>query len=1585
MDSSGESEVDELEKELEVNQELNGLKEYQALTTLYEYYYRNMAVADSTRRHGTDGPEGGFARLLTEEEEAFLLQAIAYLREYMLLEEAYQHPLPKGKESPNQYTWDELVTLMETVEAKMMAEVNFNATIEEIVALQQMAVDAIEKVTTDLDTLAQKMAAFGVRVIHCDRDLLSNEPSVSTPSKVVDDHIHTYLERSALRDNDWYPEGADPLREGEEDERMWEKKVDDQDYSYEFLCPDDTVSGPRWSYAVRKAINDVDSNMYFSRAHVWSIQQLEELRVDTLQHYYLFVRGSQFKASVADADLDTVAADAVDVLRKRARDMDDEGERFGLHDEWVPCYHAAVRRALIRKPSSPLDQKDEAAAHWRHQSDATEYWRRRYDEEITSREGPANDLFAWRLAVLHLRMLRRMNKSIDAARVDRNVPITDGFDMPSLVQNVAHMIKYRRCVKWAKSIYKTTGLGSLHDQYRGKLLNREFAHAHQDESSTELGVARRMIRQAHVHDWNTHLSKYYADASTHIAKFKWEFNQNTKQMENHTDPKDSSTYRIYKPEAYYTNPPMAPIMCAAPPRMGKSALSLLMGSFAIKMGGSVYIGVAPNKHLPNEAMNAKINALRWREQGMPDESYEVYSEDVNVDITRANHKLYELGSSMVAWVLHIRDEAQSVIKQEDKIKGYTNQLTPVFYGLNMCVSATLLPVCMHVGLTGSAASVHDLLSTFMIRDWCRSDPNDSISRTALEKCVVKQPWSFPIGPDVLVPSKGFFPTVYPDDMDDRNDGWYKEFYTEGGAIERLTNYYGTWFHLQEYRNGEIYLETTDYMLIDDSLEHSIGRLNQMKPKKKQNDDSEKYQLEKAYSKYLQIFNEDNRQYFNENRGIWQLNGPKRVVNAPIESLTRDAVWTIQHARDWMDELPQKNLSNTGLLYPMLVTATSNKVQYKNGRLEWAILLCKIAWLRMHKDYVRGIIKRDTKPDELAKRYGLTVLVYTGYTSDRKVYEYLVAKPEDIDIRTDSRLIAITFDPCLPENRFENHQMTAKNSDGSNAYVTGTLLPNVFVPLLDAQAYSDYILELETDPALSAEDFLLGKGQGSQATGQGGKRLRNNLYRFDATRCYKRGLPTPQNDPLPYPQGGDYGNVEPYAQPPDIGADAGDAEPMQLVNQEWDDAWSNGPIDPEPRGQALPPGDNFRSRDDEVIDCVPDANDPFQDDPPPLTDLNGIALRLCLTGFKNAQEAVRTSLLSCNIVKVAAVGYQMFEAGLTLQSTFTSTNDAGVQQTHMFVPKYMSVAVPSEDFEYDDGARVNRAPELSSLYQLIGRGFVDMKKTVLPGNWKLNLLSQRNTRKLCKLYGDTELLFSQIGNESIEGRKLTLGTALGQMRWRDDIIDCRIKRAEMDKSTADTGSPYLSTLLCIVDDHTRPFRNLRYCLSGKKGHWAGPHSLSELTPDDLLEEGSAMAHAEVDVALQRMVDPYEADAAARSDPILGFLGARATLLQRPLLGDLVLDENLELQRHERVMSHGINVGTQVEQIDEQQAYMAGYKAKEEEKEAQEERAKTVPHPCADDDEEGAGAQPPDEDGNQQPVQGIQLVAELSDYSSESDSP
>ena len=85
---------------------------------------------------------------------------------------------------------------------------------------------------------------------------------------------------------------------------------------------------------------------------------------------------------------------------------------------------------------------------------------------------------------------------------------------------------------------------------------------------------------------------------------------------------------------------------------------------------------------------------------------------------------------------------------------------------------------------------------------------------------------------------------------------------------------------------------------------------------------------------------------------------------------------------------------------------------------------------------------------------------------------------------------------------------------------------------------------------------------------------------------------------------------------------------------------------------------------------------------------------------------------------------------------------------------------------------SKGRNLSELYQMIGRGFARMRGVPLPSNWRLDLLASKGTRKLCRLYGNAELLLSQICNESVEGRKMTLGTVLGSIGDADSGLEYR---------------------------------------------------------------------------------------------------------------------------------------------------------------------------------------------------------------------
>ena len=64
-----------------------------------------------------------------------------------------------------------------------------------------------------------------------------------------------------------------------------------------------------------------------------------------------------------------------------------------------------------------------------------------------------------------------------------------------------------------------------------------------------------------------------------------------------------------------TQPYFMPMMVSAPPRKGKSALTLMLVSLAVKMGFNVFFSVAPNKLVPLREMIEKIEKMGWKKLG----------------------------------------------------------------------------------------------------------------------------------------------------------------------------------------------------------------------------------------------------------------------------------------------------------------------------------------------------------------------------------------------------------------------------------------------------------------------------------------------------------------------------------------------------------------------------------------------------------------------------------------------------------------------------------------------------------------------------------------------------------------------------------------------------------------------------------------------------------------------------------------------------------------------------------------------------------------------------------------------------------
>ncbi len=1215
-----------------------------------------------------------------------------------------------------------------------------------------------------------RMAAHGPRALYCD-------PSIAPTMPVVEKHIHQYT-----RDVPYPPWDAEDAGEGK--------------YSLAFLEQGDAD----WYRTVAEARRAVDSKTYFEAP--WSIVQIERLRMATIRQFYADAEPAE------PAGVEAWTNAHLDALAREGRLGDDELWR-GYYKEaiWAAYYDNAED-----KVHPPTDQR----------------LARQKEEE--DRKGEANDLFVWRLVVLHLRMLRLAEERAPAA-----TDVTRCFDMDALVQNVAHLLKYRRCIKWSKCLYKTHGVGSPHDQYRGGLLNKRCAHEHKDQSDTEVGIARRIIRQAHV---------------SNQARYKHPKPRSRSRPER-ADIQADSGGDIYRTESYLVNPPMAPIFCTAPPGMDVEALSLLMASFAVKLGGTVLYGVAPNKVVPKKLARDRLQGMRWSAQKMAPGSIRIYAHQESADVFETTTLLHELANHVGAWVLHIRDRADLLARHASKTKEDLENGYPLFYGLNMCVSATLLPTMGLEAVVGSDRSIRELFAV------CR--PDVRITQEHRAQWVVLQSWSFPIGPDSLVPPRTHFHLRKPLHRDDAVSRWYLDFY--GNPSDRTTHYYGTWLHIGAQVDAPTLLGKGDVVL-DDALKNLVDRnsvwvkeaLGQIE---KERGGEVAHWLSAAFETYLKNFNHHSTRYWNEAIPAFQFGAPPRVANAPLMCLTDNAGMVVHQMQTWLERGPRKH--GNDLLHPMLLASPNDPKTSTTAHLEWAMLFCKVAWLHMHKDYVRGRIRRDVSEAELVKRYGVVVLVHaTEKTPDR--FANLVAKPEDIHVTDQGQIVAITFDPRLAENRFRNHVFTSLPE--------GRLQPSCLVPTLAREDFVNYQAafdQAQKDGRLLSAYAFLRDGYASLDPSKSWPGIRSKLYRFDMRRCYPRG--SCAQDP-PVVLGAD-GNVRADnsaqdANYPTMPAQAANRQAMGGVSAEAlaranaasapapptvesrensshgsinamdeDDAWEPPPqyaTEPAP----LPNADSM------INDCTPSDNHPDRD-APTLTDLNGIALRLSVQGFETVQEATEATLTRCGICKVATVGPGMLTVG-ALNSTVVHNGES-----HHFVPQFMSLAL-------DESA----GRDQSLLYQSVGRGFVDMgTRLKLPANWELNLLATEGTRELCKRYGNAELLLSQIAGESTEGRKMTLGTALASM---PNYLECLNQPLKGSNTAKDENLVMPREVLSVDADYRRPFRNVRDCLSGAHAPkerkvddvddvWRG--ALEGLTAD----EDGALLEAQGDAL--RIADPCPA--------------------------------------------------------------------------------------------------------------------------------
>ena len=173
--------------------------------------------------------------------------------------------------------------------------------------------------------------------------------------------------------------------------------------------------------------------------------------------------------------------------------------------------------------------------------------------------------------------------------------------------------------------------------------------------------------------------------------------------------------------------------------------------------------------------------------------------------------------------------------------------------------------------------------------------------------------------------------------------------------------------------------------------------------------------------------------------------------------------------------------------------------------------------------------------------------------------------------------------------------------------------------------------------------------------------------------------------------------------------------------------------------------------------VPDFQGPQQPIDSPLEDLNGIVPKVAIQSWTDAQTAVQHFERHYGIVQVMAAGYNMFQAGTTLQvsspgnTRYAPNHPDGVLEGITYegptdlnwIPKYMALAT-------------TETPSIDATYQMLGRCFVDLgadsqnRPIFLPKGWKVYLLGIRELIPAVDLYSKLELRFSQLEGMTLTG-------------------------------------------------------------------------------------------------------------------------------------------------------------------------------------------------------------------------------------------
>lgn len=837
--------------------------------------------------------------------------------------------------------------------------------------------------------------------------------------------------------------------------------------------------------------------------------------------------------------------------------------------------------------------------------------------------------------VVHLRALEAISALAEGS--DRFVNICESVDLPSLVENVRHMLVYRTEVKRAKS------------------------------SAPAVSPIAQGIRRQYDH--NTQLNHELGERGY------------------------PDGHRVDAPGAHvHFNPPMLPMFCSAPPRMGKSAVALLLSSLAVKLGGRVFYGVAPNKVVPvNEMLHKVRSALQWTPKPPPLKNYskrqrlavasaaarttgqglQVNDHDRpmhdNLHIVFYSHhvpttelkaviaRIDALSKTQGEWVLHVRDEAQFLVKDSSyyykeggtvkaipeyepgwkrppELLAYLRGTYPLKCGLSLCVSATLLPVLTETQLVGRVP--HELWGRVDMDGDHRDERDHAAAQSAIGA-------NAPRMVAVLSPQRG---NLY---VSDETPYWIKDHYPtliRSGVYNVDRSYHGTMEHVEPWvAEGEedvTYMNDGMWRLDEDSVADNYPEL--------------KHQLALVQAK-----------------GDESVPGMPRVYSPVVYAPSDDAVAVLSHAREWLEQGEEDNAdqfrrtSEAGAhrFVPMYLLSPTRTQRGDGGTADWVQQIFKLAWLRMHgwftgdddslppSHHVVGSLPQQLNKRNLREHYGMIALVYASDENDveRRRYSRSLSSGGG---GKEGELLVYCFDPVDPENRLtgDDFERFRARAEARFAPFSGTE-PRNWGPMV--------------------EKLEAGKMQTTATSLYVNRNRRDGLNEAMVNARKKKApdlaakLQALLQEKLKY---------RPHMFDPDLPAD----EKMSML----------------------------------------------------LVNLNGIVLKLTTTRHENAQSAISYYAREYGIRKVLVSGYSMLSAGLTLQHTEHVRGSFGYW-TH-WVPKYFAVAT------------VRKQLSLSESYQLVGRSFVDLRGGgELPEGWKVQLLASKYVIPVLTLYSRLELRFAML--------------------------------------------------------------------------------------------------------------------------------------------------------------------------------------------------------------------------------------------------